>query len=239
MLLWVHIAFGAVALMVGAVTLYARKGGRVHIQFGTMFAFAMIIMGLTGTLIGAEKPERDTALIGLFTAYLVATSWATARNKGGRPGWFEWLGLAIAVSCAATFTAFSMSALESPSGRLDSLPASAHYPFVVLASLAAALDLNHLLRKTISPRQRLARHLWRMCAAFLIAALSFFIGQQDEMPALVRGSPLLFVPEILIMGALVYWLVRLRFPRQVGWLANATKSAAAFAKPAAAWTGGK
>jgi hypothetical protein len=50
-----------------------------------------------------------------------------------------------------------------------------------------------------------------MCVALLIGATSFFLGQPQLFPEAVRGSFLLFVPEIAILGLLVFWLIRLRF----------------------------
>jgi len=50
-----------------------------------------------------------------------------------------------------------------------------------------------------------------MCVALLIASFSFFLGQQQVFPASVRGSPLLFVPEIAILAVMIFWLVRVRF----------------------------
>ena len=79
--------------------------------------------------------------------------------------------------------------------------------------IAGLGDLNVVLRKTLTPAQRLSRHLWRMCVAFFIATGSFFLGQQDVLPAAIRGSPLLFVPAFAPFAVMLFWLVRLRFPK--------------------------
>ena len=55
--------------------------------------------------------------------------------------------------------------------------------------------------------------LWRMCFAFFIATGFFFIGQQDILPAAVRGSPLLFVLGFAPFALMAFWLVRLRFAK--------------------------
>ena len=68
-----------------------------------------------------------------------------------------------------------------------------------------------IVRRGISGTRRLTRHLWRMCVALLIGAASFFLGQPQFSPASLRGSFILFVPEIAILGLLVFWLIRLRF----------------------------
>jgi hypothetical protein len=104
-------------------------------------------------------------------------------------------------------------AMNSPTGRLDSLPAAAHYPFAVVMLIAAAGDLNFLLRRALTGRQRLARHLWRMSAALFIAAASFFLGQQDEFPQALKGLPIWFVPPFATLAAMIFWLVRVRFAK--------------------------
>ena len=79
-------------------------------------------------------------------------------------------------------------------------------------SLFAGLgDLSAVLRRRLSARQRIGRHLWRMCFAFFIATGSFFLGQQDVMPESVRGSPLLFIPAFAPFAVMAFWLVRIRF----------------------------
>ena len=227
---WLHILFGSVSLAAGAAALSARKGSPIHARAGTLFFAAMLGMGASGAAIAASIPERGTAVIGLFTCYLVVTSWGAATRRGQAPGGFESAGLAAAVVLAATITLFAWMAGQSPNGRLDSLPAAAHAPFVLLAWLAAALDLNFIARGHRHPKSRIARHLWRMSTAFLIAAFSFFIGQQDEMPSAMRGSPLLFVPEALIFGTMIYWIFRMRFGR--GLKAGTKPRAAKAATPA-------
>ena len=81
--------------------------------------------------------------------------------------------------------------------------------------LGGLLDLNAILRARSRPTQRIARHLWRMCFAFFIATGSFFLGQQDVLPAAVRGSPALFVLAFAPFAVMAFWLVRVRVGRAV------------------------
>ena len=215
-----HVVAGSAALLTGAAALSVRKGGRLHARIGTIFFASMLAMAGTGALVAAAQPERGTAVIGAFTCYLVATSWLTARRRDGRAAIAERAGFAVALACAAAMLGFGLAASASPTGRFDSLPAAAHYPFAVLAALAAGLDLNFILRGRLAGQQRIARHLWRMCAALAIAAFSFFLGQQDEFPAAWRGLAIWFVPPFAVLAAMAFWIVRVRF-------------AAAFRRPAA------
>jgi uncharacterized membrane protein len=211
-----HIAAGGLALLAGAAALTVRKGGRLHGRAGTIFFAAMLAMAGTGSVMAALKPERGTAVIGLFTCYLVATSWLTARRRNGEAGSLERIGLAVALACSAAMLAFGLMASGAANGKLDGLPASAHYPFAVVAALAAALDLNFILRGKLERRQRIARHLWRMCAALFIAAASFFLGQQDEFPTALRGLPVWFVPPFLTLAIMIFWILRVRLAAAFG-----------------------
>lgn len=213
-LLPVHILAGSVALLSGGVALALRKGGRSHVSAGSWFFASMLVMTLTGAIAAALRPERGTAVIGIFTAYLVVTSWSAARRRDGRPGPIERYGLAIGAACALALTAICLIGFTSPNGRVDSLPAGAHVPFALVAALATALDIAMLLRGRLNPAQRIARHLWRMCTALLIAASSFFLGQQKVMPEAIQGSALLFVPPLAVFVAMIFWIFCARFSRR-------------------------
>jgi hypothetical protein len=85
--------------------------------------------------------------------------------------------------------------------------------FAALCLLAGLLDLRVVLRGRLSAGERIRRHLWRMCFAFFIATGSFFLGQQDVLPRIVRGSPALFVLAFAPFAVMLFWLVRLRFAK--------------------------
>ena len=225
-LLPVHILAGSIALLSGFAALALRKGGPNHALAGSAFFGSMLVMTLTGAVVAALEPERGTSVIGLFTAYLVATSWATARRRDGKAGRFELVALIAAGGCAVAMVSFSLIGFASANGRVDSLPAGVHIPFALIATLAAALDLNFLRRGRLSQAQRIARHLWRMCTALLIAAMSFFLGQQKVMPEMIQGSPLLFVPILAVFAAMIFWICRVRFSHRFGRSVPAAATAA-------------
>ena len=86
-------------------------------------------------------------------------------------------------------------------------------PIFALAAfclLAGLLDLKAILR-TLTPVQRIARHLWRMCFAFFFATGSFFLGQQQVLPAAMRGgTPLQLALAFAPFALMAFWLVRVR-----------------------------
>ena len=68
---------------------------------------------------------------------------------------------------------------------------------------------------------RLARHLWRMSTALLIAAFSFFIGQAHVIPKPIRIIPLLLIPPLVVLVTMLYWLWRVQFKKSLRGIARA------------------
>lgn len=213
-LMLIHIVGGSIALLSGAGALAVGKGGRWHARFGTAFFGSMLVMAGTGALVAILKPERGTAIIGMFTCYLVLTAWSAARWRDGRPGRIERVALAAALACLAALLLLGFEGLSDPRGRVDSLPWQVHFVFGSVAALAVAFDLNVILRGQLSRAQRIGRHLWRMCTALLIAVSSFFQGQQDEFPAAIRGLVIWYVPPLAVLAAMIFWIFRVRFSRR-------------------------
>ena len=209
-LTWIHIAGGSIAIVSGALAVAARKGGRVHASSGTWFAVSMLVLGGTAAILAQAKSETGLGLGGLLTCYFVATSWVTARRRDGTSGKFEIAACALALLAAAAI-AWSGFAGDSttPAG------VGPIFAFAGVCLLAGLGDLRTILRGKLTAAQRLSRHLWRMCFAFFIATGSFFLGQQDVMPAAVRGSPVLFVLAFAPVAVMLFWLVRLRFAKAI------------------------
>ena len=49
-----------------------------------------------------------------------------------------------------------------------------------------------------------------MSLAMFIATASLFLGQAKVFPKPIRIMPLLSIPVLLVLGVMLYWLVRLR-----------------------------
>ena len=205
-----HIAGGLIAILAGTLAIAARKGGAWHASAGTWFVGAMLVLGVTASILEPLKTPPESPLGGILVCYFVTTSWMTARRRDGKAGRFEKIACAVILLIAIAMIAKGVELLSAPPGTIPG-------PFVLFALggfclLAGLLDLNYIFRGPLAPRQRLSRHLWRMCFAFFIATGSFFLGQQQVLPKAVQGSPLLFVVAFAPFAVMLFWLVRLRLP---------------------------
>lgn len=224
-LLFLHIAGGAVGLLAGAAALMTRKGGRAHRLAGTIFVVSMTIMASIGAAVSPflPIPQRANVVAGLLTFYLVVSGALAVRRAHIVPGYLDIAGLIVALTTVATGSLWAVQASGSPTGSLDGSPPQAFYVFILLGSAAAIGDLKLVITSRVSGTPRLARHLWRMCAALFIAAGSFFLGQQRVMPVWMRGSPWLLVPALAPLVLMVYWLIRIRMTRSSGRAASSAR----------------
>ena len=71
----VHITAGLLALIAGAIALYATKGSPLHRRAGMVFVAAMLAMSSTGALMAlVAKPNAVNVMAGSITFYLVSTA---------------------------------------------------------------------------------------------------------------------------------------------------------------------
>jgi hypothetical protein len=212
LLLTLHISGAIIGLLSGTAALSFRKGSRPHRTAGNVFFVSMLIMSATGAGIAAFlKPNMGNVFGGVITFYLVATGWLTVLRRERETGLLEFGLLLVALAAGAGGLLYAWGAASSATGLKDGYPPAPYLMFGTLGLMSAAADVRMLLRGGVSGAPRIARHLWRMCVAFLIAALSFFLGKQQHFPQAIRGSLFLNLPMLLIVVAMIYWLLRVRF----------------------------
>jgi hypothetical protein len=223
----VHIVAGALGILSGFVALSATKGAFAHRKSGMLFVYSMMTMALMGSTIAVVRNVAPGANgpVGLLTAYLVITGLITVRPQSELSRWFDGGLMAIVFAVSATLFTFAYDVLGSPTGKLYGMPV---YPFLIFGTigLLAGLGDLRLIRAggvhVIRGAPRLTRHLWRMSTALLIAAFSFFLGQAKVIPKPIRILPLLMIPPLVVLAALVYWLWRVRVRRSLRGIVRVT-----------------
>jgi hypothetical protein len=89
--------------------------------------------------------------------------------------------------------------------------------FALVATLCAIGDLSVVLRRGLTGKQRIMRHLWRMHLGFFAAVGSFFPGQLEMFPVWIqniRPIILLFIPPFSVAGIMIVWLVYVVFSKR-------------------------
>jgi hypothetical protein len=210
-----HICCGSVGLLSGTLAMVFRKGSHKHVLAGKVFVASMLGLAATGAIVGYMRSQTINLLMGSLTFYLVVTGWSAGRQRDGKLSAFDW-GAAVAglVIAAGMMVCGWQVAYRQADAEQGYLLAGLYFFWSSVALLSVAGDLRVLVRGSLLGTQRIVRHLWRMNVAFLIAALSFFLGQQKVMPASWRGSKWLFVPPLLVLVMLIYWVARVMFTKK-------------------------
>jgi uncharacterized membrane protein len=203
-----HIGGGTAAIASGCIAILAPKGGRLHRAAGKVFFVAMLVMSgiasIVAPMLDADQWTNTTAAV--FTFYLTATAWMTVRRGAGEIGRFELAAMAVPLGVAA-LGLFLAGGGSRMAGKED---LATVYAISVIAALAAFCDLTMIRRGGVSGPARVARHLWRMSLALLVATGSFFMGQQKFLPEEVRGTLLPALPVLGVLALLIFWMVRVR-----------------------------
>jgi uncharacterized membrane protein len=204
-----HLVAGVIGLASGVVALYALKGATLHRKSGMVFVSAMLLVAVSGIVMAVGKLQKLNLLGGLLTFYMVTTALLTVRRRAQEFHWIDVGALLLALTIGALGITFGVEASNSATGKIDGLPPAPAFMFGAVALLAAAGDIRMIVRG-VHGRQRIARHLWRMCFALFSAASSFFPAQLPKIFPPLRHSGLLWIPSVLVLSVMFFWLWRVR-----------------------------
>ena len=201
-----HICGGVVGILAGFAAMSFRKGSRWHRVAGNLFFVAMMVMGSSAAYLG-------NVVGGLLACYLVATAWLTGRRREAQTNFFDWTAFLFALSVGVFLVVHGVRLVTGAVAPKPGVPNGMIFFLGFVSLIAAAGDIRMLVRGGVFGRQRIARHLWRMCFSFFVATGSFFLGQQQVFPKAWRGAAVWFIPALLPLAAMIFWLVRIRFAK--------------------------
>ena len=100
-LIFLHVLFGGMALLIGSLVLVLRKGDARHKKIGKVFYGSMLLSALISCLV-AVLPKHENILlfcIGLFTIYLLIAGYRGLhfRQKNPVVKWDKRLGLGLGI----------------------------------------------------------------------------------------------------------------------------------------------
>ncbi|NVK21179.1 MAG: DUF2306 domain-containing protein [Kangiellaceae bacterium] len=202
-----HVVFGCLVLLAGFVVLITQKGTKRHKLLGRIFVVSMILTSLSAILMAYLAD--DFIYIGVLSFYLVFTSWLTMYRPPNTIGLLEVIAFVTIVTATYKLISTGIYAKSLPEQALYGLPFMVYFLFGCFATLCALLDIRVLVKKGLEGKERLLRHLWRMLFAFQLA-MAAFLGQ-DIFPDLIKEIGGLWLPEMLLLFVMLYWILAIIF----------------------------
>ncbi len=210
-----HLIVGATTVAAGAGALVFRKGSLLHRTAGNMFFVAMLVLCASGLYMSITRSIIFTFFLAMLSLYLVLTGWVTALRKDGEIGRFEKTAFLAILLNSAALTALGCVASFGWWNVGDEVPPSAFFVLAGLAALFGVFDFHTIIRRGLNRKQRIIRHLWRMCFSMFIATGIFFLGNNDLLPDALRTPLFLITPVFAVLLAMIFWIVRIQITRPV------------------------
>jgi hypothetical protein len=220
MVLSIHVAAGSLAVVLGFIALFVKKGGTLHRRSGLLFVYAMLVMGASAAILEFLQGAGVTNVVAaVLSMYFVGTALTTVRPPSRWTRAINISALTVAVGLALAAIVGGVKAVNDPGLSPGGVPfrTIGVMSFVLAAALLLAAAGDVRIMRSGMPRggRRLARHLWRMCFALFIAAGSFFSIRERVakiLPEPFTTGPMRALPILLLFGAMFYWLWRVRRP---------------------------
>jgi uncharacterized membrane protein len=86
-LIYIHAAFGGIALLAGLVSIIAKKGLAIHKKSGIVFFYTMLVSAVTAMIV-AFLPNHESPFlfaVGIFSLYFILTGKRSLRFKYKNP----------------------------------------------------------------------------------------------------------------------------------------------------------
>ncbi len=194
-LIYVHAAFGGIALLAGIISIIAKKGKTIHRKFGLIFFYSMILSGIMAMIV-AVLPKHESPFlfaVGIFSLYFVLTGNRALKFKRKNPD----LKIDKLISIIMIITGFLMILL--PIIFTNSI----NIILVVFAIVGIIFSVKDLVLFKNPERLRrgwLKIHLGKMLGGYISATTAFVVVNQF-FPSFYGW----FIPGIIGGLIITYW----------------------------------
>jgi uncharacterized membrane protein len=197
-LIYIHAAFGGIALLAGLVALIARKGKSIHKKFGLLFFYSMLMSALLALIIATLPDHKSPFLfsIGIFSAYLILTGYRALQFKVNSVKPMDKVLSWLMVVTGITMVLYPI-VLEQKINIVLTV-------FGIIGLSLSLRDLNLYRQPEKLKRGWLKLHLGKMIGGYIAASTAFVVVNN-----FFYGIYGWFVPGIVGGIYIAYWMRKL------------------------------
>ena len=195
-LIYIHAAFGGIALLAGLVSIIAKKGKNIHRKSGLIFFYSMMLYGIIAMIV-AVLPNHESPFlfaVGIFSLYFVLTGNRALNFKRKKTD----LKIDKLISIIMIATGVLMILLPII------LTKSINIVLVVYAIVGIIFSVSDLILFRNPERLRkgwLKLHLGKMLGGY-ISATTAFVVVNEFFPSFYGW----FIPGIVGGFVIAYWM---------------------------------
>jgi hypothetical protein len=163
-LLYTHIAGGALALLTGAVSILTKKGGKLHRKSGLVFFYSMLAVALSAFIISIVKDIPFLLAISVFSFYLNYTGYRSLKNKTGKYEWYDW-GITLLSVLTAAYMIYTTTVVLMVFGALLCL--------IILRNSYPQFKGEEKIRE--ASKKKVLLHLGNMSGTYIATVTAFLV----------------------------------------------------------------
>lgn len=163
-MLYLHIAAGATALLSGLIPFFTPKANKLHKRSGKVFFWAMMAISFTALIIALYKDIKFLLAISVFSFYMNYTGLRVLKYKKGKFKWFDWVPLVISAGMVL-YMFYSRNPILLVFGTLLSYLIAKD----VLKQVKPEAD------KKLIGKQKIIDHLGRMSGTYISTLTAFLV----------------------------------------------------------------
>ncbi len=203
-LLILHIIAGAIGLCAGTINLIQQKSGQRHRVVGTIFFYAMLLVGFSAIVLAYIHPNSFLLIVGIFTIYMVGTGYRYARlRKRGKevvPELVDWI---LGIGMGLTGIVFiATGAIPLFKGHFFGI---VYLVFGLISLLFVRADVVNFRGKSSFINYWQTTHLQRMIGAYIASLTAFLVVNYAIFPAFFPGWLFWLLPSIILTPLIIIW----------------------------------
>lgn len=199
-LLFSHIACGTMGLFTGLLTVFLKKGNRIHRRLGRLFSGSMLSCGGLALIMSTMHPNLFLALVGAFTLYMVGMGHRYARRKTAAPNWIDHC-IAWSIALTGFILVVLAARLLFKANQMGWVLAA----FGGLGFMYAFQDWSAFRQHPLPHSKRIQLHLQRMLGALIASISAFLVVNYRWFPEELPAPILWLFPTFVLTPILVFW----------------------------------
>jgi len=197
---------GCIALITGAISIFSKKGMRIHRKAGSIYVWTMTLFFITGIIVAGYRFNRFLFLIAFLSYYSVFSGVRFLKlknlHKNQKPKWYDWAAGIINGVANIIFIGMGVYYLFRENSNLQGALLS--IGFGIGGLLISYTNLKPIIVRPSKPYHWYLAHNGNMMGGY-IATLTAFLSTIVTRFELINPFLAFAMPSLIGIPLLLYW----------------------------------